>query len=113
EEATPLLRPGAPGAELALRMRPAAHTTGLVFALHVDCRLSGHLREVFGRVPVVDSERLEDVHVGEECGPGLSVGAFQLREILDDQPERDTEPAGEPDVALHGGHASEVRVRIE
>src|SRR5204862_3844493 len=38
EEPSTLLRPGAPGAELALRMRHAAHTTGLVCALHVDRR---------------------------------------------------------------------------
>src|SRR5439155_19269790 len=40
-------------------------------------------------------------------------GALELREILDDQPERDPEPAGEPDVALHGVHASEMRELIE
>src|SRR5207245_5314006 len=100
EEATSLLRPGAPGAELSLRMRPAAHTTGLVFALHVDRRLSGHLREVFGGVPIVDPEGLEHVHVREEGGPRLAVSALELGEVLHDQPEGDAEPAGEPDVAL-------------
>src|SRR5205823_5062717 len=78
QQATALLRPGAPGAELALCMRPAAHPTGLVFALDVDRRLSGHLREVFGGVPIVDSESLEDVHVGEERRPCLAVGALEL-----------------------------------
>jgi hypothetical protein len=85
----------------------------VVLALDVDRGVPGHLREILGRVPITDAEGLQDADVGEEGEPRLAVGALELRKILHDQPERDAEPAGEPDVALNWMHATEVREFVE
>src|SRR2546422_4613998 len=41
------------GSVLTVRMQAAAHARRPVLAGHANRRLAGHLREVFGRVPVV------------------------------------------------------------
>lgn len=98
---------------LAGAVFPVGFATRDVLAPGPNRGVAGHLGEIFGRVPIIGAERLQDIRVREKGGPLLRIHRPQLRQVLEKDPKGGAVAAHQCHVACDGLHAPQVRELVQ